>query len=196
MHVTQYKTPEHTADPWNLYYDSNSRLLSLTDPESRRTDLAYNADGLLTKITRDPTTLNLQTTYDRDPFGAVTKVTDGEGNETTIARDLLGYVTKVTSPEGHETDYSYDKNGLVTQVLQDHGNGDITTNSEHKHTVEYNRLDLVTKVKQHYGASFASSREWAYAYDDEDRVTLITLPVSARKIQVTYDERGLELGLS
>lgn len=191
--VTEYKTPEHAADPWLLYYDTSSRLVSLTDPESRRIDLTYNADGLLTKIARDPTTLNITMTYDRDEFGLVTKITDGESNITTLTRDILGRVTDIDSPEGHDTELDYDRNNMLTQLLRDHGNDDITTNTQHKFTIEYDVLDITTKVKQYYGSSFGSSREWLYAYDDEDRLTQLTLPVAARKIKISYDERGLEL---
>jgi YD repeat-containing protein len=106
--ITKYKTHERNvdADAWVLTYDTKSRPITLTDPEDRVTAYDYGATGILTKISKHPATLNLQTTYTRDKYENVITLTDPESDTTVYLRNELGYVTKIKSPEAWETDYS------------------------------------------------------------------------------------------
>ena len=190
--VTSYATPEHHDSPWTLTYDSMSRLVTSLDPEGRVTTYAYGATGTLATVSQNPASLNLQTTYVRDIYENVVTVTNPEGESTIYTRNALGYVTQMVTPKGHDTDYTYDLNDLVVEVLSDNDNADMP-NSRHKLKIEYNLLDITTKVVEYYAASHSQSRVWTYGYDKEDRLVLTTLPVSTRQVKVIYDARGLEV---
>lgn len=190
--VTKYKTPEDPSGGWTLAYDSASRLVTATDPESRVKALDYGATGLLTKVSADPAGLDLETVFARDQYGNVTQVTDPRGNATALARNVRGYVTSVTTPRGRVTDYEYDRNDVVTKVRRDVDYSATGMNAERQTVYTYTILDVVTTVSELYGSSYGSSRTFDYDMDKEDRVTLVTLP-RTNQTKTVYDTRGFPI---
>ncbi len=190
--VESYATPEHVGDPWIFTYDGRRRVEQVEDPEGRITTYSYGASGTLTRLSQNPAVLNLQTTYVRDIYENLVTMTNAENESTIFTRNALGYVTQVVTPKGYDTDYTYDLNDLVVEVLSDNDNADMP-NSRHKLKIEYNLLDITTKVIEYYTDGYGQSRVWTYAYDKEDRLTLTTLPISSREVKVAYDARGLEV---
>ena len=183
--VTSYTTPQHTGDPYVIAYDSKSRVETIDDPEGRRVEFKYHVTtGTLSKVVVDPTgggALALGTTLTRDLFENVITVKDAEDRGTTYARNALGFVTKVITPLGAETDYLYDLNDVVTEVKTD-----VVSGTEHVVTYTRNIMDLVTEKVE-------SSKTTGYGYDKNDHLTLVTLPVSSRKVKHVYDLRGHEI---
>jgi len=189
--VTSQKSPETGASGYSITYDSLSRPITVTDPESKVVAFTYTGGGQVSKVTVDPSGLAIETTFARDQYGNVTSITDPTSGTTTISRNALGYPTSVTSPTGKVTDYFYDLNDRVTETRRDHGNADIS-NSEQRILTSYTLLDEVSAITMQYGSSYGSNRIWAFARDREDRVTSVTLPRGNSKT-TTFDMRGLEV---
>ena len=92
-----------------------TRTDSVTDRDSRLTEYDYDVFGRLETMTVDPASLAIETAYDYDENGNVTKLTDGEGNETDFVYDHRDRLTTTRYAEGtaKETtlEYTYDANG-------------------------------------------------------------------------------------
>ena len=183
--ITEYASPEYPLHPTQLVYDSVGRLLTMTDPENRARTFYYDSSGLLTKSVRDPGGLDLTAELELDEFGRITKAIDGEGREVELTLNLLGEATTVTTNSGHDVEMDYDYNGMVTEVRTEHGNADIGS-TIHKSTFAYTTLNRVSSAKDYYGSGLGSNRETTYAYDEEDRLTLVTYP-RGNKVQAVYE---------
>jgi YD repeat-containing protein len=127
---------------WTSYtYDTLSRVLTETSPDSSVTSRAYH--GLTTSVTnalsQTSTTLkNSQgqtvsvtdtqshsTTYIYDPFGNLKQVTDAASNVTTYSYDTRG--RKLTSNDPDMGSWSYTHNVLDQLVSQTNAAGQVTT---------------------------------------------------------------------
>jgi len=95
-------------------YDSQGRVLSVTDAGGGVTDYQYDSSGNLSQVSRPannnagtrPTTL-----IDHDSLGEVTAVTDPMGAVTSFIYDVLGRRTSVTYPK---PDPNFSKAFVVT----------------------------------------------------------------------------------
>jgi len=77
----------------------------------------YDAEGNLTKATRDPSGLNLQTKASYDALSRVKDVTDPKNGKTSIGYDGGGRPTQVTDPRNLVTQYPRNGFGDATQLI-------------------------------------------------------------------------------
>ncbi len=172
---TQYK--DAANQPWNLSYNGNRQLSSLTDPLGNLTQLFY--DGTTQRLWK-VRNANLQDALilSYDGFGRVATAEDSEGYTLTYAYDALDRVTQVTYPDASTVKYDwYMPNGT-----------DLTVPTP---TVLIPSLDL-------WGVTDRQGRETRFVYDKARRLTSVieTLAVSPTVKRTTayeyYPDGGLE----
>jgi YD repeat-containing protein len=102
-----------TSPVTNLAYDSYSRLITLTNPDSSTQTFTYNsADQILTTVDE----LAKTTTIGYDSLGRRTSVTDRVNALTQFVYDSLSRVTKQTDALGNATDIEFNNRGMVTKI--------------------------------------------------------------------------------
>jgi RHS repeat-associated protein len=106
------------------YYDDNN-VHTMTAPNSVVTTYSYSGNDL-TEVSRPLDDTHTQITYyayddDSDP-GAVTEMTDPDGNHTMYSYDSYGDLTSVTDGDEDETTYAYNSAGQRTSTTSPDGN--------------------------------------------------------------------------
>ena len=187
-------------------YDENANPLQIVETragppgeETRTTVFNYDDfDRVLTKT--DPWSKKL--TYGYDPAGNRTRLTDPDGKTTLYAFDELNRLTAATLPNGGGvTNYEHFKNGLLRKIS--YPNGAIANHTydlanriqriENKQftaissSYEYNydeNGNRTQQTEQNGGAPEITS----YEYDDADRLTHVNYPDQA--VEYTLDGVG------
>lgn len=124
------------------------------------------------------------TTQNRNAFGDVTSVIDGEGNVTQYKYNDKGQLTDVIDPNGYTTSYAYNALGKVKSMwyadsqTRDASGNLVSANASIKY--EYNYLGLVTMVTDKKGI------EWSGVYDKAGRLIKETGRLGLNK-EYTYD---------
>ena len=95
--------PEVTND----WYDADSNVVKVEDPNGNFTTYAYNGLGLQTTVTQPAITVFVATATSRTTINNFTPV-------TTTAYDNAGNVISVTDPASNTTQYAFD--GIGRQV--------------------------------------------------------------------------------
>ena len=169
-------------------YDKLNNLLSETDAEGRNKKFAYDAVGQLISVTEANSATS---TYTYDAVGNLTSAggytyTYTLGNGLKTSKDALGNVTE----------YIYDANGMLKTVKNADGS---TVN------YAYDKIDELISKQYDGGENVAlygydpdgnrvSMTDIAgtadYAYDENGRITAITLYDGKSKITYTYNEFG------
>ena len=166
-YVTQYQ------------YDSNSELIRTTFPAGNYITYAYDPNGNVTCIAKEPNNddPNIVTRFTYEPaYNQVASITDPRGNETTFDYDSNGNLETITYPEvetpsGSETPivrFIYNSYGQVETITDPNG---LVTRFEYYPTaaatgkgqlwrvrVDPNNVDITT----------------VYEYDARNNVTKIT----------------------
>ena len=183
MTVTAKNTPDESTT--HTEYDAAGRLTAFVDGNGNRTDYEYNARNQLTRVLRaDPDgagplarpqlsynydaagnltrmtdELNHVTTWQHDPLGRETSMTDALQQTSTKAYDAAGNMTAMTDKLGRRWTYQYDdRNRLVS----------VTDPLHQTSTTEYDADDNVTAVIN------ALRRRTTYTYDIRNRQTGMT----------------------
>jgi YD repeat-containing protein len=110
-------------------YDSQSRIVDVTEPGSRLTRTQYDLEGRVSKVTVDPSGLDLVTNYTYDAQDHQVLVTAGVGATITRrtryifdkAGRLAEQVVDPTADGGTlnlRTQYKYDANGNLTRKIE------------------------------------------------------------------------------
>ncbi|MDP2709885.1 MAG: RHS repeat-associated core domain-containing protein [Solirubrobacteraceae bacterium] len=172
------------ADPlgkeWTYDYNAQGDRVSATDPLGNTTTSVFDTAGRMTSMVSargnasgaDPA--DYTTTYEHDPDGLVTKVTDPEGGETLLAYDANRNLVEQTDPNGNETTYAYDPADQLVRVERP---------DDSELGYEYDDNGNVTTRSDGAGA------DRTYAYDPLDRMTTTTDPLS-RETTISYDLAG------
>ena len=124
-------------------YDSNGRLLSMTNTRNQAISLSYNStNGLLETVT--------------GPFGRT----------LSFSYDNSGRLTAFDDPEGNVYRYEYDNNSNLAKVIYpDDTPSDLTDNPQRLYLYEdVSFLKHLTGIIDETGARFAS-----WGYDDQGR---------------------------
>jgi RHS repeat-associated protein len=117
---------------------------AVTDAEGN-TQRTYTDVRQQTTSVRQPGAADLDpsiwTSYDYDPLGQITEVTDDQDNVTTSAYDLLGRRTTITNPDSGRTTTAYDLAGNVI--------GKVTANlaardQQVTYSYDFNRVEQIT----------------------------------------------------
>ncbi|WP_323860155.1 RHS repeat-associated core domain-containing protein [Xenorhabdus szentirmaii] len=107
--LTEVELPDGVTQ--QLKYDSERRVVAVTDGEGRTTRYTYGAFDLLTQMTRpDGTTLHFG--YDR--LTRLNTVTASTGEIYRYERDAAGQIIRETDFTGRILEYQYDKLGRRT----------------------------------------------------------------------------------
>jgi YD repeat-containing protein len=148
-------------------YNPRRDVVSSTDALNRVTSFEYDNLQRLTKqvqnVTANPlasgSDVNLTTTFEYSPTGALLKQTDAEGNSTAFVYDALDRLTTITDAENQITRLTYDADSNQSTVTNPRG---YTT----QHT--YDKASRLTKTTD------AKSGETLYAYDPNSNLTAVT----------------------
>ena len=135
-------------------YDSDQNLIQVrfyggTDtPEI--TDYAYDARGLLTKITQHDDQLGaLETVLTYDDVGRLETETTPGGAVTEYGYTDAGKLESVTDAYGHEVTYGVNPNGFVESISEEINNETVAT------TIGYNVMSQVTSQTDALGNTTA-----------------------------------------
>jgi RHS repeat-associated protein len=216
---------------WRWRYDENSRLIAranpllertrfhwegpqlvaVTDPQSQRTQLTYDAaQNLATLTTAD----QAASAWRHDGLGRVLAQIDANGNTRQLQRDPLGRVVATSEPDGNRRALTYDPEGNVTRA-QDHqydvgfeyrGMNRLAARTQAGTRVEflYDTEDQLIAIKNEHGFAYrfvlggtgTVQEEWGfddlrrrYIRDSAGRVTLIARP-EGKRTEYAYDKAG------
>ena len=121
------KTIDALGNVTQYFYDENSNLIAIIDPEGNRKEFSHNEYGWVTEekfYDRDGHLLQ-RITYTYDEVGNQTSRTiyrNGEPITTSYEYDALGRITKVTDPYGNYTQTLYNEIGKAWKVRDKNGN--------------------------------------------------------------------------
>jgi RHS repeat-associated protein len=170
-------------------YDSQCRLIQVTDGEMNQTQITYDAANMITSVldANGETTsfeydamdrlvkviqpnavpANLDcgnqgvTCYDYDEAGSLISVQNAAGEQTFYTFDALNRIVAVTDPLGNSERFTYDGAGNPTSFTD--GLGQVTR----YHYDAANRLTSVTTF-----AGTANAQTVSYDYDQRDNIVL------------------------
>ncbi|MHB9047276.1 MAG: RHS repeat-associated core domain-containing protein [Pirellulales bacterium] len=184
-----------TADFWNTYaYDRLGRMTRVTQDgwggntvADKRVDLAYNAAGQFTTISRyanlTGTQLVAQSNYGYDLAGRLTNLDHVKGT-TTLASylwglDAAGRVVTESSADGPTT-YGYDNAGQLASASR--------TSETYAYDVAGNRTggDYLTDPNNRLLRDSA----YTYQYDDEGNRTKRTSRADQSSVEYSWDHRN------
>ena len=181
---TNSNLPATRTDPLGkvtrYVYDADGNQISETSPLGFQTTSTFDDDERLhTQV--DPrgnvsgaTPSQYTTTYDYDPAGNLTTVTDALGKATHTEYDALNRAVSVTDPLGHVTKTGYDELGRIAKVT----GPDLAETS-----YTYDPTGTLATRKDPNGHTTT------YDYDDAGRPTSVTDPLN-RSQTVGYDADG------
>ncbi len=194
-----------------LTYDSKNRLTTVQYPDAHKVQIKYDAGSLYANHIYheiagvESPYLNYRLDYTADGRGNIAQVTDPKGQPTTVIYDDLDRIIQIINPLNESTYYRY--NGRLLDELEigatlADGEGQVykllyTAKEEIR---EVQRKDdagvfqtLWTYTYDSAGnmlsARDASNRQWKYAYDELDRLTTISDPLTYLT-QYKYDILG------
>ncbi len=106
-------------------FDSQNRLVSVTDRQGNQTQHIYNAQGI-SKIV-DPTGLETNFTYNS---GKVSSITDPSGKVTVLEYSDAGDLVRVTDPDGTSRSWQYNERHSKTYEIDQQGRSAQTSYDE------------------------------------------------------------------
>ena len=130
--------------------------------------LSYNNTNDITSYT-DP---NGHTAHYYYTSGALSRVTDAEGNTTYFTNNSHGYPTSIQNPQGVTTSLTYNDRGLITQVS--------VPAASLSSTFAYDNAGHLTSSTDNNGNTTS------YSYDANDNITSIT-DAAGHTTSMTYD---------
>ena len=176
-------------------YNLSGLPLSITDPNSVITTLAYDERNRLTTVTVNPGAAQAQTIYTYDAAGNVTKITRPDGSFLQYAYNNALRVTSVTNNTGETITYGYNGNGDMTSSTIKSSSAVITKQMTMAYdelgrllksigaatqttTYSYDRTDLTTQVKDPrnnlYGMAYDSLQRLVSTTDQETKTITLT----------------------
>ncbi|MGB9154819.1 MAG: DUF6531 domain-containing protein, partial [Alphaproteobacteria bacterium] len=154
-------------------YDSNHRLLSMTDPNGLVIAFTYDGRGRVKTYVKG----SLTTTYTYDNAGNLTKVTRPDSSYTSFTYDNAHRLTGIGDALGNAILYTLDAASNVTLVRAENSSATVTQT----HSFTY---DSVNHILHSIGAL---SQYTAYSYDNQGNITYATDPLNRTTIY-TFDQ--------
>src|ERR1700688_4296548 len=212
-HVFRVERDGATLDTMATYsYDSQGRVLSVTDADGATTSYGYDAQGNPASVTRPANNdagVSLVTNYGYDAEGRVTTVTDAMGSQTSYIYDALGRLAIITSPPptggsqlNFTMSFSYDSfdttSGLVFTTATD-PNGNTTQEGYDAYGRLERNVDPLGAVTQYVYTRDrltrlidANGNAASYTYDTLKRLTSMTFPDGAIESYTYYGDGALD----
>ena len=153
-------------------FDTDGRLLKMTDRNGQSVRLAYGTDGQLATVTD---TAGREIAFSHDGAGKLTKVTLPDGRYVGYGYDA-GRLASVTDVRGGETNYAYDAAGRLRLITDQLG-----------HTVVRNVYGSDGRVTDQYDAR---DKHTTFFWDAASQTSLTT---DAAGNQYTDEYRGYYL---
>ena len=174
-----------------LSYDTQGRLLTLTETDTTSHSVPYSTNGQTRTSTYTWSTTGQlltadgplagvtdKTTYTYSAAGYLATITNGLGHVTTVNTvNSRGQPTQVTDPNSVVTNLAYDGLGRVTSVAVDPGANQAVT------SFQYNAIGQITQT------TLPNNVVLTYAYNSAKRLTSITNAAN-EKIEFTYNAAG------
>ena len=132
-------------------YNANGRPLQLTDPNGRVTQLAYNAQDLLTSVTIGQET----TAYQYDAAGNLTQVTRPDGSFIVYRYDTAHRLTDIVLQDGSTLHYTLNTEGKPVQTQVTDASGTVV----YSHSNVYDTLGRLQQSIGAYNQSTADTRD-------------------------------------
>ena len=161
-----------------MCYNTFNVPVKVVDANGIVNEYEYNADGLVTSVTRKDgaeTLASVSVAYDES--ARPVSVRDQDGRVTAFDRDAFGRVLKEKFADGSEVAYTYDAFGRRTSVLDENG---------HRISFGWNRFGLSSRTT-------AENQLTDYVRDDDGLVTEVLSKQGGRtdrSIRNSYDEYG------
>ena len=159
----------------NYFFDTQGRLLSISDLNENITSFSYNKYGFLSSVSNVCGSLEFE--YDRED--RITKINDHAGR-VCFYEYKDSYLISATHPNGAAYRYDYDESGKISCIYSPHGVAAIKNEYDNKNravrqefpdggvlTVEYNEQLRETYTMEQNGTRIG------YAHDEKFRTTAI-----------------------
>ncbi len=158
-----------------INYDPAGNPIQIIDALNNRTQMSYDARGLLTSVTSAVgTPVQNTTTFSYDARGNLLTTTDPRNSLTTLEYDSAGNVFRSTDAENRVTQFTYDLRNRLVTVLD----ADLRTTQ-----YGYDPKGNLTQVRD------AKNQLTTFVYDGLDRLTSATNPLGLSET-FTYDSNG------
>ncbi|MED3662990.1 DNRLRE domain-containing protein [Ureibacillus terrenus] len=199
----RYKEDRH-GNRITYNYDSNNRLINVTDPSGRMLTLTYNAQGKIAQIQFE----GRKVVYTYDTNGRL-KTVDQYKNATEYSRTEYQYnsdgrLATIIDPNGRKTDFTYNQE-FLQKVQEPSGEGaekDLPTRPGTTYTYDtVNRITTVTEPEGNTTTYYTNSnfvtikmvdaagQEIQFVLDDNYNPLEIINP-DGTKVVNTYDSKG------
>lgn len=137
---------QHMA--YTFTYDTNGRMLSVTDSNGRVVQYGYELAGSKRNITYPEGSV---VSYGYDNAGRLSAITNGGGRTYSFSYDLLGRRSSLGFPNGVMASYSYDAIGRLRDLAHRTSSGTSIASFGYTHDKVGNRLTKTeTDVKYSY----------------------------------------------
>ena len=170
-------------------FDTDGKLLSVSDRNGNTLTLTYDSSGFLTSLTDARGRSALLT---KGANGKVESLRDPAGRVLSYGYDAAGNLTSFTDPLGARTQYQYDSNHNLTRITAPNGNvvQQVTYDSAGRvinyledgaaWIVSYNPSQKRTTKRDARGSS------WTFVYNDNKNITSVIDPFNSTET-VNYD---------
>ena len=172
------------------------RLIKVTDPLGRETQIEYDAMDRPTRVIANalsPTPQITQLAYNDQAM--VRTITNALGQVTTFHMDAADRVTRITNPDGTELQYEHNLAGELVRVVDALGRQETSTYDAAGHkTSETDALGTVTQyqydaVGNVLSVTNARGQVTTFQYDHQNRITGVIEPLGG-VTTMGYDGRG------
>lgn len=146
-------------------YDTEERLRTVINETGRHYSLDYNKRG---EIISETGFDGIQSQYERDAIGRITKALRSGGRYTNYEYDANGNITRKEFHDGSWELYSYDKNGNLQEAINEHSTVRFTRNKqgwivaeeqdEYKVETDYNKWGNPIRITSSLGADMQLQR--------------------------------------
>ncbi len=118
---------DRNGNTTQLSYDSNARLVTVTDPVSRHLYFAYGSGGASYLVSGVTTDVGVSVSYAYDSSGRLSQVTEQDSSTINFSYDSHSLITLATDSSGHTLEaHTYDSGGRGLTASQASGVNAVT----------------------------------------------------------------------
>ncbi len=152
-------------------YNTNGKVTSVTDSNSRVVSYQYNALGNKTKLVYPE---GSTVTYSYDTANRLKSIVNGGGKTYTFTYDTAGRRTKLSLPNGTSANYAYDSSGRLTSLTHKTSSNSTISSFAYTHDNVGNRLtktETPSPLAGEGGVRGNADVKHTYSYDPIYRLT-------------------------